>query len=76
MPDPVLELADRSRALTLEERSRLIDLLLVSLEDTAPREITESWDREIERRIKAYKDGEVEAYDLEDVMKEARRIAP
>lgn len=76
MPDPVLELADRSRALTPEERSRLIDLLLVSLEDTAPPEITKAWDREIDRRIKAYEDGEVEAYDLEDVMEEARRIAP
>ena len=76
MPDPVLELADRSRALTPEERSRLIDLLLVSLEDTAPPEITKVWDREIDRRIKACEDGEVEAYDLEDVMEEARRIAP
>lgn len=76
MPGPIQELADRSRALTPEDRSRLVDVLLVSLEDTAPPEIATAWDREIDRRFKAYEDGELEAYDLEVVVEEARRIAP
>jgi putative addiction module component (TIGR02574 family) len=76
MPDPVLELAERGRALAPEERARLVDLLLTTLEDSASSEVTKAWDREIERRIDAYKAGELEAFDLEDVLAEARRLAP
>ena len=76
MPDPVLELAERSRALSPEERARLVDLLLATLDDASATEVAEAWDREIERRIAAYKAGEIEAYDLEDVLAEARRLAP
>ena len=76
MPDPVLELAERGRALSPEERSRLVDLLLAMLDDSATAEVAEAWDREIERRIAAYEAGEVKAYDLEEVLAEARRLAP
>lgn len=76
MSDPVLDLAERGRALQPEERARLVDLLLVSLEDRVSPEITEAWDREIERRIAAYKAGKIEAYDLEDVLAQARLLAP
>ena len=76
MPDQVLELAERGRALAPDERARLVDLLLATLDDSSSSEVTEAWDREIERRIAAYKAGEVEAYDLEEVLAEARRLAP
>ena len=76
MPDPVLELAERSRALAPEERARLIDLLLATLDEPPSTETSQAWDREIERRIAAYKTGQVEAYDLEEVLAEARRLAP
>lgn len=76
MPDPVLELAERGRALSPDERARLVDLLLASLADSAPESVADAWDREIERRIAAYNAGEVEAYDLEEVLEEARRLAP
>lgn len=76
MPDPVLELAERGRALSAEERARLVDLLLATLDDAPATEVADAWDREIERRIAAYKAGEIEAYDLEEVLAEARRLAP
>jgi putative addiction module component (TIGR02574 family) len=76
MSDPVLELVERGRALLPEERARLVDMLLVSLEDTAPAEVAEAWDREIARRIAAHRAGEVEVYDLEDVLAQARLLAP
>ena len=76
MPDQVLELVERGRALAPDERARLIDLLLATLDDSSSSAVSEAWDREIERRIAAYKAGEVEAYDLEDVLVEARRLAP
>lgn len=76
MPDPVLELAERGGALSPEERARLVDLLLATLDDSATTDVAEAWDREIERRIAAYEAGEVEAHDLEEVLAEARRLAP
>ena len=76
MSDLVLELAERSRALIPEEQARLVDLLLTTLEETVSPELAATWDREIERRIAAFKAGEVEAYDLEDVLAEARLLAP
>ena len=76
MHDTVLELAERGRALSPEERARLVDLLLASLDESATASVADAWDREIERRIAAYRAGEVEAYDLEDVLEEARRLAP
>ena len=38
--------------------------------------VQEAWNKEIERRIAAHERGEVKAYDLDEVMDEARRIAP
>ena len=75
-PDPVLEPAERARHLTPQDRSRLVDLLQESLVEAGSPEVAAAWDREIERRIAAYKNGEVRAYDLEEVLEEARRIAP
>jgi putative addiction module component (TIGR02574 family) len=76
MTDQVLELVERGRALAPEERARLVDLLVATLEDGATSDVADAWDREVERRIAAFKAGEVEAYDLEEVLAEARRLAP
>ncbi len=76
MPDSVMELAERARALPPEERVRLVDLLLESLQEAAPNDVQEAWNKEIERRIAAHERGEVKVYDLDEVMDEARRIAP
>ena len=76
MTDPVLELAELGRALPPEERVRLLDLLLESLQEAAPRDVQEAWNKEIERRVAAHERGEVKVYDLEEVMDEARRLAP
>lgn len=76
MPDPVLELAKHCRALPPEERVRLLDLLLESLQESTPREVQQAWNKEIERRIAAHQRGEGKVYDLDEVMDEARRIAP
>jgi putative addiction module component (TIGR02574 family) len=76
MTDPVLELAERGRALPPEERVRLLDLLLESLQESTPSDVQEAWDKEIERRIAAHERGEVKVYDLDEVMDEARRLAP
>lgn len=76
MPDLIAELAERGRSLALEDRSRLVELLLETLHEPPLAEIEAAWDMEIERRIAAYERGEVETFAAEDVFAEARRIAP
>jgi putative addiction module component (TIGR02574 family) len=76
MSDIVAELADRGRSLAPEDRSRLVELLLGSLQDPPLSDITSAWDAEIVKRVAAYRRGEVETFAAEDVFAEARRIAP
>ena len=76
MSDIVAELADRGRSLAPEDRSRLVELLLESLQDPPLSDIASAWDAEIVKRVAAYRRGEVETFAAEDVFAEARRIAP
>jgi putative addiction module component (TIGR02574 family) len=71
MPDRVAELAAQIQSLPPEERVRLLDLLLESLEDPVDRTIENAWALEIERRVLAHQRGEGELFDVEDVMTEA-----
>jgi putative addiction module component (TIGR02574 family) len=76
MADLIAELAEQARALEPGERSRLVELLLESLQEPPLAEVEAAWAQEVERRVAAYKRGEVETYAAEDVFSEARRIAP
>jgi putative addiction module component (TIGR02574 family) len=76
MADLVAELAEQARSLAPEERSRLVELLLESLQESPLAEVEAAWAMEIERRVAAYQRGEVETFAAEDVFAEARRIAP
>lgn len=75
MHDRVEELAERGMALAPEERSRLVDLLLVSLHEEPLAEVDAAWDQEVERRLAAYDRGEAQALDGEDVLARARALA-
>ncbi|MBS0448522.1 MAG: addiction module protein [Proteobacteria bacterium] len=76
MPDTVTELAKQGRALAAKDRERLVDLLLDSLDEAPDPEIEEAWRVEIRRRVTAYERGEAVLYDADDVLAEAKRIAP
>ncbi len=76
MHDTVIELVERGRSLSPQERERLVELLLETLVEPAEPEVEEAWNREIKRRVEAHKRGESETVSLEDVLAEARRIAP
>jgi putative addiction module component (TIGR02574 family) len=76
MPDTVAELAQRGRALDAKDRERLVDLLLDSLAESPDPGVEEAWRLEIRRRVSAYERGEAVLYDAEDVMAEAKRLAP
>lgn len=75
MHDQVTELAQRGKALSPEERSRLVDILLESLHEPAIAEVETAWDVEIEGRLAEYDRGEVKSIDAEDVFSKARGIA-
>lgn len=76
MPDTVAELAQRGRALDAKDRERLVDLLLDSLAESPDPSVEEAWRLEVRRRVSAYERGEAVLYDAEDVMAEAKRLAP
>ena len=75
MLESVAELAAKGAALAPLERSRLIDLLLVSLEERPLAEVDAAWDQEVERRLDSYDRGETQSIDGEEVLAEAGRLA-
>ena len=75
MHDQVIELAQRGKALTTDERSRLVDILLESLHEPLIAEVKAAWEVETERRLAAYDRGEAKAVDAEEVFAKARSIA-
>ena len=75
MHDTVAELAAKGAALAPQERSCLIDLLLVSLHEGPVAEVEAALDQEVERRLDAHDRGETQSIDGEEVLAEGRRIA-
>ena len=75
MPDPITELVQRGRALTPEDRERLVDQLLESLNEPAASGLNAAWELEVQERLAAYDRGEVQAIDAAEVFAKARRIA-
>jgi putative addiction module component (TIGR02574 family) len=75
MPDTVADLVQRGRALPPEDRERLVDQLLESLNEPAAAELDAAWDAEIERRLAAYDRGEVQAIDAEEVFAKAASLS-
>ena len=76
MPDVVAELAERGRALSPDDRARLVELLLATLDESTSSQVDESWRLELRRRIDAHERGESLLHDADDVLAEARLIAP
>lgn len=64
------ELTQLVLELPLEQRSKLAERLLVSLDELAPEELEQVWAAEAERRYQAFEDGRVDAVDGTDVHRE------
>ncbi|WP_043479922.1 addiction module protein [Janthinobacterium sp. HH01] len=75
MNDQVKELAQRGMALSAEDRSRLVDLLLESLHESPTNEVEAAWAIEIERRLAAYDSGKIQSVAGDDVFAKARSLA-
>jgi putative addiction module component (TIGR02574 family) len=73
MPPSLKQIEEQARALNPDERAKLAQSILESLQ--APiAEIEASWAEEIERRVAAFDRGEIPAYPAEDVFAEASRL--
>lgn len=75
MKDQVAELARLGLALSVDDRARLAELLLSSLEAEPMSSAEAAWDEEIRRRLAACDRGEVQAIDAEVVFARASAIA-
>lgn len=74
MHDQVTELIQKGSLLPPEERERLIEGLLKSLNEPASSALDPAWEAEIEKRLGEYDRGEVEAIDAEIVFAKARKL--
>jgi putative addiction module component (TIGR02574 family) len=75
MADTIADLTHRGKQLPRDERERLVDALLESLNEPASTELDAAWEIEIERRLAAYDSGDVVAIPAEEVFAKARAIA-
>ena len=74
MPTLVEELSARAKTLPTEDRARLAEELLDSLQGESDAEVESAWDREIERRVAEIESGAVQLISAEEVHAEARRL--
>lgn len=65
------ELIDEVRSLPVEERARLVDSLLRSLNQTDS-EVDAAWAEEAKRRLSEIRDGSVETIPGEEIFEEVR----
>ena len=74
MADPVADLVERGKSLCAEDRARLVDLLLETLEHHTDSSVDEAWRIELRSRVSAYERGEAILYDADEVIAEATRL--
>ncbi len=69
------DIEELAKSLSPEERARLAESLLESVQDERIAEIEAAWEQEIEERVAAYRRGEEEVVCGETVLAELRQIA-
>ena len=75
MPLSLAEMETQARLLSAEERARLAEVILESLQAPALADVESAWNRVVEERVAAYDRGETETFAAEDVFAEARRLS-
>ena len=73
MPDLVAELSERAKVLPPEDRARLAEELLASLEESPSAEVDAAWDTEIQSRIAEVEAGTVTLSSAEQVFSRVRQ---
>ena len=73
MPDLVAELSERAKVLPPEDRARLAEELLASLEESPSAEVDAAWDAEIQSRIAEVEAGTVTLAPADQVFSRVRQ---
>lgn len=73
MPDLVTELSQRARELVPEDRARLAEELLASVEEVLDPEVDAAWDEELRKRIAEVESGAVMLVPANEVFARVRR---
>jgi len=68
------DIEKEARRLSADERARLAEVLLKSLQETPLADINAAWDAEIAQRVAAFERGDLTTHVAEDVFAEARRF--
>ncbi len=69
------EIEELAKSLPPEERARLAESLLESLQQEGVAEVEAAWEQEIQARVAVYRRGEEKVIDGESVLAELRQIA-
>ena len=68
------ELSQRARALSPEDRARLADELLASLDEDSSPDTEKAWEQEIGRRVEEIRSGKAKLIPADQVFAETARI--
>jgi putative addiction module component (TIGR02574 family) len=68
------ELSQRALALCPEERARLAEELLASVDLEPPSEVQQAWEIEVQRRLEEITKGSATVVPADDVHREARNL--
>jgi len=74
MATSLVEIEQQASLLSPDDRAKLAEFLLESLQEPALAEVEQEWDREIARRVAAYNQGSLSTFAAEDVFAEAKRL--
>jgi putative addiction module component (TIGR02574 family) len=69
------EIEEQAKNLPPEERARLAESLIESLQQEGVAEVEAAWEQEIQARVASYRRGDEEVIDGETVLAELRQIA-
>jgi len=74
MSSSLFEIERQASLLPPDDRAKLAEFLLESLQESISTEIEQEWEREITHRVSSFEAGEVSAIPAQDVFEEARRL--
>ena len=74
MADQVAELVQRGKALSPEDRTKLVEILRETLDEPVDPAVEAAWRSELRSRTAAYERGEASLYDADEVIAEATRL--
>lgn len=71
----LLEIEQQASQLPPEDRAKLAEFLLESLQAPVLAEVEQEWEKEIAQRVAKYESGEISIFPAQDVFAEARRLS-